>query len=85
MQAVEEPTYIAKPVEGELITKNRRNEVLEPRNLNYFEMIRKVNIAETLDENELNRIGELVWNEYDIDRKSRVDWERQVKEARDLF
>jgi len=85
MQAVEEPTYIAKPVEGELITKNRRNEVREPRNLNYFEMIRKVNIAETLDENELNRIGELVWNEYDIDRKSRVDWERQVKEARDLF
>jgi chaperonin GroES len=33
-----------------------------------------VNLAEKLEEDELNAIGELCWREYDMDEQSRSDW-----------
>ena len=42
------------------------------------------NIAEELDEHELARIGYDVKREYEIDLKSRDDWEESAKKAMDI-
>lgn len=80
-----QPTYIAKPINGELITKQRREEIHERRKWDLVSAIGRANLAEDLEEDDLNRIGETVWREYDIDKQSRSDWERQAEEARNLF
>lgn len=43
------------------------------------------NVAKVLDDEELVRIGTLVWDEYDIDKKSRSDKEEEWKAASAAF
>ncbi len=81
----EQPDYIAKPIHGEFITKQRREKKLKRREWDLVANIGRANLAVDLEEDELTRIGETVWREYDIDRKSREEWERQAEEARKLF
>lgn len=42
------------------------------------------NIAKDLSEEELNRLGERVTTEYQVDKTSRNDWEMRTKDAMDL-
>jgi chaperonin GroES len=46
--------------------------------------INAVNIAEDLDDETLQRMGERVFREYNIDDNSRSDWKTKSKEAMDL-
>lgn len=46
--------------------------------------INKTNIAEDLDDQTLQDMGERVFKEYEIDDDSRADWKQKTKEAMDL-
>lgn len=48
-----------------------------------MKLIETPNIATTLDDVELNKIGQTVKREYDIDKQSREDWERTATKAMD--
>ncbi len=45
----------------------------------------EINIAELLDEQRLTDLGQLVWDEYDIDKKSRADKEEEWAKSADAF
>ncbi len=45
----------------------------------------EINIAELLDEERLTSIGTLVWDEYDIDKKSRAEKEEEWAKSADAF
>lgn len=47
-------------------------------------MMRAVNIAEDLEEDDLSKIGRRVVDEYKIDKQSRAEWEERNKLAMDL-
>ena len=52
--------------------------------MNPYELISNVNIAESLDEEKLVKIGDDVVTGYNADKQSRDKWERKVKEYYDL-
>jgi chaperonin GroES len=55
-----------------------------PKVLRLVEFIDTPNIATLLDSTKLATIGERVKREYDIDKRSRADWEAKAKRAMDL-
>lgn len=65
-------------------TQQDTDEERDESHLTIYEILAHDNLAGVLDEEELNEIGRDVVHEFELDKKSRVEWEQRTEESMKL-